>query len=438
MYKKFYRKKGRRMTFVRRLSLFKIDAKELWSFLFAIVLILDCRSMYGEMSITPSWWNMGLLFLLIISSVGLISTNRMSKYKLLKGLSFLIVITMYFLFYGLMKPDNLQNIIVYGSGFIIIFLTCYLIDEDDRKGVILKYRDIIYVIAVVSLFFWISGSLLKILGPSGYIYSKWSGNHNMIVVPNYWYLFFEPQTSSLAGTFAQSLPRNSAIFTEGPMASLNFSIALMVTLFIEKNINVKKRNILIIAILSTLSATGYIYILLALGIKVLSNSNRNKISKLLYLVIGVILLLLTIYFTNFIIGQKLNNGMSGNLRLDDYLASLKAWKNAPFLGVGLGNDVYIYPYMNTMRAMVNMFGLSNSLFVFLAEGGIYFMFPMIIIYTYKIRTSISSKNYNYLYVIMSVIYFSILYIFVYQYVMFFLLNYIFIENGVKEEKNNYE
>lgn len=66
------------------------------------------------------------------------------------------------------------------------------------------------------------------------------------------------------------------------------------------------------------------------------------------------------------------------------------------------------------------------------------MFPMIIIYTYKIRTSISSKNYNYLYVIMSVIYFSILYIFVYQYVMFFLLNYIFIENGVKGEKNNYE
>lgn len=153
MYKKFYRKKGRRMTFVRRLSLFKIDAKELWSFLFAIVLILDCRSMYGEMSITPNWWNMGLLFLLIISSAGLISTNRMSKYKLLKGLSFLIVITMYFLFYGLMKPDNLQNIIVYGSGFIIIFLTCYLIDEDDRKGLILKYRDIICVIAVVSLFF---------------------------------------------------------------------------------------------------------------------------------------------------------------------------------------------------------------------------------------------------------------------------------------------
>ena len=69
----------------------------------------------------------------------LISTNRMSKYKLLKGLSFLIVITMYFLFYGLMKPDNLQNIIVYGSGFIIIFLTCYLIDEDDRKRLILKY-----------------------------------------------------------------------------------------------------------------------------------------------------------------------------------------------------------------------------------------------------------------------------------------------------------
>ena len=54
-------------------------------FLFAIVLILDCRSMYGEMSITPNWWNMGLLFLLIISSAGLISTNRMSKYKLLKG-----------------------------------------------------------------------------------------------------------------------------------------------------------------------------------------------------------------------------------------------------------------------------------------------------------------------------------------------------------------
>ena len=140
----------------------------------------------------------------------------------------------------------------------------------------------------------------------------------------------------------------------------------------------------------------------------MSNSNRNKISKLLYLVVGVILLLLTIYFTNFIIGQKLNNSISGNLRLDDYLASLKAWKNAPFLGVGLGNNVYIYPYMNTMRAMINMFGLSNSLFVFLAEGGIYFMFPMIIIYTYKIITSISSRNYNYLYVLMRVIYFSIL------------------------------
>ena len=136
---------------------------------------------------------------------------------------------------------------------ILLFLFFFIIQEsNERSEVLLKYRNVVFIIALVSLFFWLLGSILHFLHPSGIVQSVWTGDPK--VVPSYYGFYFE--TQKLYGVI-----RNTAIFTEAPMSSLHFSIAMLVEVYVDKKKSLFKIFLFSIAILSSFSTTGIILLI---------------------------------------------------------------------------------------------------------------------------------------------------------------------------------
>ncbi len=253
----------------------------------------------------------------------------------------------------------------------IYFMAQLLINTNRYHAVFLKYSDLIFVVACVSLFFWFFGSVMHIISPTGSVLTLWSDNEKGMWVPSYYGVYFE--TQRLYGII-----RNSGIFTEAPMFNLNLCIALLIELFIRDDIRKIRSIILIVAIVSTLSATGYCIVILAVFLKVLNENKKNSIGYIIKIAIVPVALIVGIILVQGLLLDKLSSG-SGMVRLDDFKAGFLAWKESPLFGVGYGNMDAIQKYMSSFR-LYNT-GFSNSLMQIIAQGGIalatiYFVFAI--------------------------------------------------------------
>lgn len=119
-----------------------------------------------------------------------------------------------------------------------------------------KFVKLMKILATISLFFWLFGSLLNIIPATGEIILDWGPIRS---IPNYYFSYFETQTATLGSLV---YPRNSGIFTEAPMFAAALSLALITEYCLTKT--TKTTIILIFALLSTGSYTA-ILILLFIG-----------------------------------------------------------------------------------------------------------------------------------------------------------------------------
>jgi O-antigen ligase len=82
-----------------------------------------------------------------------------------------------------------------------------------------------------------------------------------------------------------------------------------------------------------------------------------------------------------------SNTSSLDIRIDDYKAAIQSFKNDVIFGNGYGNEEEIKKYMSDFREYND--GLSNSIAVILAQGGIYFsmiyIFPILFLAIYAIK-----------------------------------------------------
>ena len=84
-------------------------------------------------------------------------------------------------------------------------------------------------IAVLSVIMWILCSLIKVIPPTGTIPFNWTAVNGVYsFIPTYGHIYFETQDINLP--FIGNIIRNTAVFTEAPMASLNFCIAFLLKL----------------------------------------------------------------------------------------------------------------------------------------------------------------------------------------------------------------
>lgn len=394
---------------------------KLGSFLIAVSLILNCRSIWGSITINNlGMFTFGSLVIGILFSFMSVININIPKY----ALNVLLFLSIYIFIY-LIQPINnsrLSDAFFIGFSFLSIYLYTIIFFNTFVIDILIKYYiNLLVLICIVSLFFWIFGSIFKIIRPTGFVLSNWGAQYGRPnIVNSYYNIYFETQTLN-------NVIRNSAIFTEAPMASLNFIIAFLFQSLVNKNdkYHLLKEIILVLGILSTMSSTGYIALLIIFVMKSFFLDYKNKGFFLPFILILSIVSLLIIHY---LLISKLENA-SGQTRADDFRAGYEAWKLHPYMGSGLNNNLY-QNFMANWRG--NNLGFSNTIMDVLVSGGIYIFILYLISIIYSVIVSLKTHNLNNIIFIVVVAYLFITTIFTNTYILFFLFIFIVI-NSLKNK-----
>lgn len=360
--------------------------KIFFEYVFVLTIILNFQSVWLYTVNLGHTLRVNLMVLLIISSIGIIFSDSISKKDfnksaLLCGL-FIILLGGYLVFQPHERSEALR---VFVPALIIFFVVSI---QRNKKALLNIYKRILVLIAIISLFFWVLGSCIHFFKPNTSLISTWTGSSATKVILGYSGLYYETQRINI---FGMNLIRNSAIFTEAPMASFAFSIALGIDQLIDSNKGVKSSIILTLAIFSTLSSTGIIYVVLLYICKYFGKNNNAQMIQVIKLMLIPVSVCVVVYFVHEIIIQKMTYS-SGILRLDDYVAGYKTWVTAPLFGTGINNVDSIIANLSLWRS--NFEGISNSITPLFAEGGLYISSIYIWAFLRGIYLNIKNNNFK--------------------------------------------
>lgn len=294
--------------------------------------------------------------------------------------------------------------------FLIFFSLAYLAYKTDKSPFLLyAYVNLITIISIISLFFWVLGSNLHLIRPNGIYLTKWA-QPTFQSVSSYYGLYFETQTMG-------NMWRNSAIFAEAPIASLNFSLALAILILLLKKDKYYKWKIIILTfgVISTLSSTGYIFLVLLVLGKILTENDKKKY---VFKIIIPVILIVGIVIMNYFFSQKMMSS-SGISRGQDYMNAFKAWKRYPILGVGLNMANSLSP---EDRLFIGKFGYSNSFGKILGETGIYVTVLYIISIARSMYIGIKTHQSGRIFFTVVLGYLFVTTIFVNTFIMFFIFS----------------
>lgn len=335
--------------------------------LIAFFIVLSSNTVYYTSNQHNYYISELLVCSLSMLVIALIAFRKINKNKIGSFMVFYIVYLCVAIIWLLINSSTkIDNFIAIFFVLFGITLFVHKTSEYDLINVFLKkYVNIMCVLAIISLFFYFLGPVLNIVKPTGIEDVNWGG-----IKSNYSYynMFFTRQREVFLGN---RIFRNTGIFTEGPMYSLSLTISLAIEVFLIKNEKKSKKIILLFTIITTISTTGIIISCLIIFLDYINKKNKTTIIryiKILFLpILILILVIISIYFYN----QKADTS-SYNTRIDDYIASYSAWKQKPIFGNGYGSSDEIKKYMSSFRDGNK--GLSNSIMVVLAQGGIIMLF----------------------------------------------------------------
>ena len=356
------------------------DIRIIIDFLFAFLLIYFTRTMW------PSIENLGLVdfamkLIFVVVLVAKVMTSKLYKKNCHKILLSMILV-LYMMAFIVIKPINIEyyfKMVMFAAG-TVVFQLC----ETNKHNALKYYSHIILFLSVLSLVFWLFGSVLEFIKPSENVYSLWSGSDKPLLVPTYYNLHYEPQKADFL-SFGQ-ITRNTGVFSEAPMFCLHVSIALLYELFEKETANKKKCIVFLATIITSFSMTGYIVAAVAFTLKYFFISEK-KVQIVKVILFPAIMIVLSIFLENIMV-EKLGS-FSGGARIDDFRAGYLAWIDSPLVGNGYNNIKSIQSYMSSFR-MWNT-GFSNSPMLILAYGGFYLAVPYIVATIASIKNSMHSK-----------------------------------------------
>ena len=353
--------------------------QKILEYFLSLLIILECNSVYSRLYNTNnsiSIWLIIVLGLLII--ISLIKRKNVKRINIL--IPFFIFYFMYIGIYMLHMSEFSERFIYLFIISLPMFILYYSLDKNNIMRLLTAMANTIFFLCFVSILFWLSGSILNIIKPTGTAIIDWG---YIKTIQSYHNIYFETQ---YAGFFNLFLTRNSGIFAEAPMHSLVLTTGLMTNTLVCKEKSKFKNIILCLGILSTLSTAGIIIAIVVLGFDFVISRKKKTNDLLLYLILALIITVIVIVLSFVIIDEK-SSSISYLTRIDDYISCINAWKTHLIFGNGFNNELAIRNYMSQFR--VGNMGLSNSLLTLLALGGLYlsnlYIIPFIISLKYYIR-----------------------------------------------------
>ena len=343
-----------------------------------------------------------------------------------------IGMTLYTAVFLAVNPVNFLRVIRCATAVLMMLLLA-LCDSTHRclAGILKCFREVMVIIAGVSICCWLLISIFKIIPCTGTAYMDWSATGEYAKINSFLGIYFETQWMD----FVLFPVRNCGIFVEGPMAGAAYSIALLTgymfddaaaaesTMYKHKRIS---NFILVLAVLSTFSIICYGFLVAMafaqLVLKLYSGGSVSVIKKVAAAVLiiagAVTVVSLSVY--------KLRSPITGT-RFNDFAVGYHAWLAHPIFGGGFESLEYLQQFMPEWRSFDT--GFSNSPMEILAQGGIYIATPYVYAF---ISAAVSSIRNKYLRMLASVLMFTYLFTFIvipYQYITFFML--IALVNGAK-------
>ena len=394
---------------------------ELTEYLFAILLIMECNSVWGSMEGNnfDKITKVALIFIMLLYIV----LNKSVSVAGLQAIMLAVSISaVYCLIYLLATGYNFSGFFFLAICVVAIYVIVTIAADKNRgMQLLLKYKDLVVIIAIVSLVFWFFGSQLGIIRPTGYINFTWGVTDGSKRVASYYGIYFESQSiSSFLGLIDKTTWRNTAVFSEAPMFNFHLCIALIIELFYCKKLSKVRCAILIMTILSTLSTTGYCMMIIALVLKYIFSKEITGIFRVMKVIIIPCVVIAGLIVFRILIMNKMGTG-SGTSRASDFVTGFQAWLASPLFGYGYGAETYY----NSIH-----YGFSNSVTPILGFGGLFLSIPYLY-FTFK-WFYMSYKEIN----MQKFLFFvNFLFLFIFTIVPFkFLTIFILFASGISKEK----
>lgn len=363
----------------------KIKFITIIQYLFVFATILQCNTIfYRQSGANHEKQLLVVWFLLVIILWGIANLNFIKqKYDLRKLISFeliwtTLVVTFMTISY-IRNPFSITTIIIIGIPFFVIPI--FLDDFNGTGKLLIRFRNIVLVLAVISLLFW----ALSMLGLS--TNSSTVINWGRVESINGYFNIHYIAQGSINFLGLHGIVRNTGIFVEAPMYSYVLCMALIVDIFLDTDLQgySKKSMLLMVTIFTTTSSTGIILVLLIIFSKMIFLSNRISKGLKAIIIIGLLPVLSIIIL--YIIKSKLDSNWysSTSVRINDFVAGYQALKNHLFFGNGMNNYNSILQNMDARRLILGAnSGFSSGLMEVLAYGGIaymlYFLTPIILLF----------------------------------------------------------
>jgi hypothetical protein len=304
----------------------------------------------------------------------------------------------------------------YSARFLIApIILFYFLPMNNLKNKVRLMRYFVFwtvLITLVSLFFFILGTNLNLISPTGTFRYHWG---NILNAQSYYNLYFGGVQYADSGILNGVLYRNTAIFVEGPMYAAVLDLALFFLYILKNDFKFFKTafSILMIGIITSNSTTAIIIGIILTFFMFRDTSFAKKSKNIIILPIMIIIVFLLIEIISIKAGSFSSTSSFG-IRNDDYIAGFQAWIRSPILGWGYNNLSVI----NSFRENVANAGFSNSIFAILNSGGLLFGS----LYLFPIFHALWRKKRNHMQVEFSLIYFLllILVLFYTSYINFFI------------------
>lgn len=258
-----------------------------------------------------------------------------------------------------------------------IFFFWYL--ENNQISIALIYEQILRLMCVVNLFFWLMAGVLKLIQPSSIVSIDMFTGYR-----NFYNLYFEMPNIELSFFGILTVPRNSGVFWEPGVWQTYVNLALLIYLF-----RVEKKNKYIImmymmVVVSTFSTTGII-VLLAIVVYY-GYSNSRGMNKL---IVTLLLLILAVVVGAEVLEDKFTNyAASYDYRVSDFTNSLRIFADNIVFGSGYGNTDVFREY----SAYTSARGNSNGLMAWVSQMGICGVLLVAIPFSGLIRKQREQKN----------------------------------------------
>lgn len=353
-------------------------------YLFVVTLIVDCNSMWAcyKGSGIPSFLNL----LLVAIAVGYFLIQKRITVQLLNRILVAFAIGgMTFVLYFIAVRYNIGSFSFFVIDFICVYAIAQIaIDKNRAIPLLYKYESLVFVIALISLVFWVFGSQLHLIQPSGKILSTWTGSRGARAVRTYYHIYFEPQLVGM-------IIRNCGIFSEAPMCSFQFCLGFLIELFFKETPSKRKIIIYALAVISTISTTGYCVLVVAIVLKYLVKQEISNSRRIIKVCIIPVLAVVAIFIIQTVVLDKFETS-SGAIRIDDIYVGLKAWKDNVFFGSGFNNVKYVKRYMSSFRSYNT--GFSNTILMILYQGGLLLMSSYFVLIVLWIKRSVKRKEWK--------------------------------------------